>query len=277
VVQGGVFWTAPVLVDGRIYFRGSQGDLVCLDHRTAPSAVASAAAPSQADLPAAAEVLQRYHAATKLGERELPSVRWSGKLNNDSLGLVNVDATWEVAPEGKWRSEIELPWGSSKVVRAFDGDLGWELNPFMGDNILKPEELDEARRTGGFRFLFTPFSQADATTAAREPFRGIDCHRVDVKVAPEIVRHVYFAADTGLLLGRTCDAESTVVFADWREADGVKLPYGRTEFAAESGEEFRWRFEEVTFEAADPELFVLPEKLREQPEADEEPEDEGDG
>ncbi|MEW6071868.1 MAG: PQQ-binding-like beta-propeller repeat protein [Planctomycetota bacterium] len=33
VLDGGVFWTTPVLASGLIYCRNSKGDLVCLDHR----------------------------------------------------------------------------------------------------------------------------------------------------------------------------------------------------------------------------------------------------
>jgi outer membrane protein assembly factor BamB len=34
VLEGGVYWTTPVLLDGLIYGRNSEGDLVCLDHRS---------------------------------------------------------------------------------------------------------------------------------------------------------------------------------------------------------------------------------------------------
>jgi len=33
ILDGGVYWTTPVLCDGLIYLRNSLGDLVCLDHR----------------------------------------------------------------------------------------------------------------------------------------------------------------------------------------------------------------------------------------------------
>jgi hypothetical protein len=33
VLDGGEYWTTPVLLDGLIYCRNSDGDLVCLDHR----------------------------------------------------------------------------------------------------------------------------------------------------------------------------------------------------------------------------------------------------
>ena len=36
VLLGGVYWTTPVLLDGLIYCRNSEGDLVCLDHRAKP-------------------------------------------------------------------------------------------------------------------------------------------------------------------------------------------------------------------------------------------------
>jgi outer membrane protein assembly factor BamB len=37
VLDGGVYWTSPVLLDGRIYCRNSLGQLVCRDHRPAGS------------------------------------------------------------------------------------------------------------------------------------------------------------------------------------------------------------------------------------------------
>ncbi len=33
VIDGGVFWTMPVLVDGRVYVRSNRGQLACRDHR----------------------------------------------------------------------------------------------------------------------------------------------------------------------------------------------------------------------------------------------------
>ena len=33
VLEGGVYWTTPVLLDGLLYCRNSEGDMVCLDHR----------------------------------------------------------------------------------------------------------------------------------------------------------------------------------------------------------------------------------------------------
>ena len=33
VIEEGVFWTKPLLVDGLVYLRGSLGDVACLDHR----------------------------------------------------------------------------------------------------------------------------------------------------------------------------------------------------------------------------------------------------
>lgn len=34
VLDGGVYWTYPVLANGLIYCRNSNGDIVCLDHRS---------------------------------------------------------------------------------------------------------------------------------------------------------------------------------------------------------------------------------------------------
>jgi hypothetical protein len=42
-----------------------------------------------------------------------------------------------------------------------------------------------------------------------------------------------------------------VVFSDWRELEGRQIPFARTEFHPESGEESRWRFDAA--ELRDPE------------------------
>ena len=86
-------------------------------------------------------------------------------------------------------------------------------------------------------------------------------------MAPGVVRRVYFDVATGRLAGRTSENEATVVFADWREVAGVELPFERTDFPPDSGEEWRWQWDEITLDekALDREAFVMPEALRDAP------------
>ena len=35
ILEGGVYWTMPLLANGLIYCRNSEGDVVCRDHRVA--------------------------------------------------------------------------------------------------------------------------------------------------------------------------------------------------------------------------------------------------
>ena len=130
----------------------------------------------------------------------------------------------------------------------------------------KGDELAELRNTQGFRFVFDPVATKTATTAKRTDFRGTACYRVDEKLNDDQVRQVFFDIRTGLLVGRTNPKEATVVFGDWREVEGVKLPFARTEFHADTGEESRWRFEAVTFDEIDREAFSMPEDLTEEAE-----------
>jgi hypothetical protein len=108
----------------------------------------------------------------------------------------------------------------------------------------------------------------------REDFRGTHCYRVDLEIAPDVVRRVYFDVESGLLAGRTSSEEATVVFGDWRRVEGLLLPFQRTVFEQDSGQEQRWRFDQATFEALDADAFALPEDLEEPPEdSDAEPTD----
>ncbi|MEM7305393.1 MAG: PQQ-binding-like beta-propeller repeat protein [Planctomycetota bacterium] len=267
VVEGGVFWTAPILANGRVYMRGSEGELVCLDHRSAGSGGALAAGEASADgpLPTPTELVRRHLAATGLKERSPGGVRLRGRLHNDSLGLADVAAMWETGADGLWHVRYDLPPGfGGAIERFFDGEHAWEVNPFRGNKLVDELELDELVRTHGYRGPFEPLDPASSRTVARESFRGVDCYRVDVTLAPELVRSVYFDAKTGFLAGRTSPKEATVVFGDWREVEGLRLPFHRTVFHPDTGEEWRWRFAESELEAPDASLFVVPEDLRDE-------------
>ena len=167
VIDGGVFWTAPTFANGRVYVRGSHGDLVCLDHRGAGGAIAAAAkgGRTERNLPPPAAVLGRHMAAAGYDKHPIPAFQMSGKLHNDSLGLANSDAVWESSADGKWRSKIAMPPTMPGFIEQFyDGEVGWEVNPFRGSSLLEGLTMDELRSTGGMRSIFAPLDPEHAKT-----------------------------------------------------------------------------------------------------------------
>ena len=266
VVEGGVFWTAPVLADGRVFFRGSRGELVCLDHRTdAGGSAAAAEGASVTTAMAGPESLARRHlTAMGLAERQLPGVRQSGTLNNDALGLAGVACDWDTGPGGLWHMRFALPPGMpGEVHRTFDGELGWANSPRGDQEPIEGPELTELRRTRGRRTLFDPLHGGEARSVGPESFRGVLCKRVDVQVTETVARSLYFDSSTGYLRGHTAPDESTVVYADWREVDGVRLPFSLTQFDLELGQEWRFRFDEAHIESLPVEMFEVPEAVLE--------------
>lgn len=281
VIDGGVFWSAPLLSDGLVYVRGSLGDLVCLDHRSGrPVAEAEEGArEGPAELPAAAELVARHLEATGLDAGLPAGLRMSGKLHIDALGIANSDAFVEFGGEDLWRARFDLPPGiGGAITRTFDGRFAWESNPYRGNKLIDDHRLVELRRTRGMRTLFEPLpADGEARVVGLESFQGRPCVRVDVALTPERTRSVWFDAGSGLLAGRTCEDEATVVFEEWRRAGELLLPFHQTSFDPESGEEQRWRFEEAeVVELDDEAVFTPPEDLAEALEALRRSEQEGD-
>jgi hypothetical protein len=263
VADGGMFWTGPVLANGCIYLRGSHGNLACLDHRGGQVAGVAAAGEADGELPAPAELRRRHLAASGLAAHPVTGIRMIGEFDIDSLGLIDCEGLWESAAGGLWHTRIYNDAFKMTIERYFDGELGWEAHPRRGNSLIEGGALDELRATGGHRSLFDPLAGGTAETVAREVFHGVPCYRVDIALAPERSRQVYFAVDSGLLVGRAGTNEATAVFADWREVDDRRLPYVRREFDAETAEESRWQFSEITFVEPDVGIFEIPEELLE--------------
>ncbi len=263
VDEDGMFWTGPVLANGLIYVRGSHGALACLDHRTAGTALAEAA--DATELPEPAALRRRHLAATGIARQPVTGLRMTGEFDIDSLGLIDCDAVWESGAGGLLHVRIYNPQFDMTFERFFDGELGWKKDSRSSLALIEGWELDELRASSGHRVLIDPLAGGSATTVGQELFRGTLCHRVDIELAPERTRQVYFAVDTGLVVGRSGSNESTVVFGDWREVDGRRLPFRRHVFDAELGQESRWQFDEVAFDEPDPGLFAIPTELLESP------------
>lgn len=265
VIDGGVFWAGPVLSDGRIFVRGSLGDLACMDHRggdAGQEVPLSVVEDLDTELPSPEALVAKHLAACGLDKEALPGVRMSGKLYVKALGLDDVDALWELDAQGRWHARFALPATIAEgyIHNYFQGYVGWSNNPFRGGETLMEEaDLSELRSLGGPRGLFQPLpAGAKAVTVGRESFHGVLCYRVDVELDEQRARQVYFDIASGRWQGRTSEKEHTVALGDWREVGGFTLPFSRTEFHPESGEEKRWKFSEIELRAPDGAVFDIP-------------------
>jgi len=146
-------------------------------------------------------------------------------------------------------SVMHLPNGDS--VTAFDGHSGWLSVPGRPPHFMNADEIAGARLDADLHF------PADAKTLASKwmvsPGEKIDGHDTIQVVGRADGRppvKLYFDAQTGLLLRLMRYNETPlgrlptqIDYADYREADGVKLPYRWT--LARPGNRFTIQVEEL--------------------------------
>ena len=268
VMEGGVYWTAPTLADGRVYLRNSLGEVLCRDHRG--EAVASAGAPgvpATAYLPAAEELFAAHVAAVGGAEvwGAVRALRLDGVLDQTASGVTGAPTTLLFQAPDTMRMTVDLaPYGMRE--RGYTGGeegLGWKADAFFGPELLEADELrelkDEARL---LRHVEWRGKYPRVRTVARTGFDDRDCWRVEAATAGGHRRTLYFEVASGLLAGHEAEAEALVTYRDYAPfgaAPGtVRLPRYRRSLAADTGEEEVFRVTEASFEPIEPEAFELP-------------------
>ena len=261
ILDGGVYWTTPVLLGGLIYCKNSLGDLVCLDHRSATD-VSVAAASEQGAAPEAAVLFARHVeliGADALRRRK--SLQLTGTFENTGAGLVNtaVVINWE-APN-RWHMSVDIAEFGS-IERCYDGEVGWVLDPFYGNKINEGDALRELADTRHFHGALE-WSEliSSARTTGRARFDTRDCWRVDVEAKSGARRQVYFEVETGLLAGREAETEHMVVYSDYRDFEGVQLPTRMTFHVPDTGDEELIQIEKAVWDAVDPSVFARPSEV----------------
>lgn len=187
-------------------------------------------------LPSAVEVLNHYIAA--VGGREAVArlkTRVMRGVREASQGRVwPVDIT--AKGDDKFLVVATIPAQgenpAAEVRQALVGGRGWVKNP-NGVRELRPNELADVRR-GAHDLaaikIAEPFPRM--TVAGRERVGGREVVVLEAKPAPGATSRYYFDSQTGLLL-RVLTLRDTVLnvipeqidFEDYREVDGVKLPF----------------------------------------------------
>jgi outer membrane protein assembly factor BamB len=264
VLDGGVFWTAPVLVDGLVYVRNSHGDLVCLDHRATGPDVAtdpSADQPELAEVPTAAELFAQH--ARTAGLENVPedrAIRLSGTWEVVLRGLPPSPMTLALVAPDRWRLDLD----EGGLSYGFDGSTTWAIEP-QGVRLVEGEEREELVALLALRELVAPRCPDEAVTDRRpQRFAERRCWRVTAPIegVPDGVTVFWFDVETGALVGTEGTGRSTLVYGARRVFEGVALPTTITRYRAEDGQEHVLRVEAATWVEPSTELVALPASVR---------------
>ncbi|HEX2167088.1 MAG TPA: hypothetical protein VHG09_07575 [Longimicrobiales bacterium] len=202
-------------------------------------AVAAAAAPAAAQtsvatdtpLPAASELLARYHeamgAATFANIQSLHSV---GELAIPTAGITGTLEIWQGRPNRTVMHASVPNYGD--VRTGFTGETGWSVDPMSGARLLTGAEAKQAHDDAHFDSHLRTSELIDSmTTVERTTLSGYECYKVRVVWKTGRTTQDCFAVDTGLLVGsirthhaQTGPAEALIIYEEYQQFGDLRLP-----------------------------------------------------
>lgn len=182
-----------------------------------------------AGLPTADQILDKYLAAVGGAEalRKIKSREEKGTI--DAMGMQSPIEVYSEAPD-KRISIFHMQGGSS--VTAFNGEVGWLSIPGGFHRMTRPER-ESARIDAEFYFparvreLYKEFKVKPGVE-----LNGLETYQVSATGPGRPPLQLYFDQKTGLLLRQVRYVvtplgknPAQIDYADYRETDGVKIPY----------------------------------------------------
>jgi hypothetical protein len=236
--------------------------ILSADATRPPAHVHDEAGEAQPALPSADQILDKYLAAVG-GADALNNINTRVQKGSiDAFGKTYPIEIYSEAPE-KRISLTHPPTGTS--VTAFNGEVGWLSMP-GGFHSMTAAEGEAARIDAELRFAARVRElYKDFKVLPGEPVGGRATYLVVAKAPGKPTLNLYFDQDDGLLLRLIRFAETPlgrnptqVDYSDYRQTDGVKLPY-RWTLARPNGA-FTIQVESVQQNVpVDEKLFVMPE------------------
>jgi hypothetical protein len=228
---------------------------------------AAAHASTPTALPAAETLLQRFRSAVHAAAlADARSLRTTGTFEMPAAGLTAPPLMEQVAPN-RMRMALTVP-GAGEMLQGFDGVTGWSVEPTQGPRVLAGAELaqlrDEASLGAGAR---APGLLRGAETVTQTVVGGAPCYLVKLAWRSGRETHDCDAVDSGLLVGGTATqrtpmgaVETTMLYSDYREFAGVRLP-ARTVMQA-MGQEQVVTLTAVERDVVTTDLTALPPAIR---------------
>lgn len=224
-----------------------------------------------AALPTADQILNRYvaavggrDAAAKFGATLLKGTleRRVGSKDHIETAVSQIEVVVK-APD-KYLRTMKTPQGVS--VQGLNGAVGWVRN----DNEAKQVGAEDVSRLRRAAALYDPIKvteqPAQLKVIGTEKIGDREAYVVAFRVDPKTTRLYFFDAQTGLLLRQTTTTSTMIAplaeqvdFEDYREVDGVKLPFTMRVSDVDAFSPTTRRFTEIRHDGAvDDAIFNMP-------------------
>ncbi len=156
-----------------------------------------------------------------------------GRAEFAAAGLTVPFRVFQKAPD-RMRMEMEMPGGLGKTVQVVDGDSGWAEDSIQGFRKLDESDLRMLARDADFYFdahLADIFPRRELL--APQKMGGILTEVVEAHTVDGQKYMLYFGRASHLLVRMDLEVDLGVqgrlqtknIFSDYREVDGVKVPY----------------------------------------------------
>jgi hypothetical protein len=212
--------------------RGSTEPLVMprLPHAEQASGQEGAAKPSTEPLPTVDQVLAKYTQAIggEAAFRKLTSRVMKGTHTGADGNAIPME-TFQLAPN---KLVTVLTAKQGEMISGYDGTVGWQKGP-RGQGQMRGPQLEQMKMAADFYGdLKLKESFPNLVVAGREKIGEREAYVLVSNPSPTRTQKLYFDTQTGLLL-RILSLLNTVIapvptqfdFEDYREVDGIRLPF----------------------------------------------------
>ena len=174
------------------------------------------------------DVLDRYIQVTGGEESYLAyeNSRMEGVIEIAAQGLRGEVFVYHEAPNRR-RVVMTIP-GIGEVIRVYNGEHGWEINPLLGPRVLTEDELSTEKIDSAFNgALYMDSLYPDREMVGANTFNGVNSWEIRLTTDTGNSRNVHYDQQTGLMLGMSATVPTDVI------------TYGASISACEKGQQWQ--------------------------------------
>lgn len=236
-----------------------------------PTFVPSRAVAAVAADPTGEQVLDNYIEVTggKAAYEKVKSRVITGKMSIPAQGIGGDIQMYQKSPNLSYMT-ITIP-QLGKIERGFNGEVGWEKNPMTGTRVLSGDEKEQMLREAtmnqevNWRNQYTKVENVGTEQINNKPAYKV---KMTSKNGNEETR--FYDVESGLLVQsqmtvKNVQGEFPIVAtpSDWREVEGVKMPFKSTQELKSMGLEQVIAMDKVETNVDIPDSkFELPEDVK---------------